>query len=150
VIAFPFVVDYGEGIVWQQALLIPGSRMYGDITQFPYIVFHYTPVYYLVVRAIVAIFGADPLAAGRGVTLAATPVIAALAGAIAFTAMRGIVSTKARVVGAILAGLMVFTYQPVQAWAVMMRVDMLAISFSIAGVYLAIIAGQRTIILCVA
>jgi hypothetical protein len=25
-ITFPFGLDYGEGIVWQQALLIPGSR----------------------------------------------------------------------------------------------------------------------------
>src|SRR5712672_3082341 len=62
---FPGQIDYGEGIVWQQALLIPGPRMYGDITQFPFIVFHYTPVYHLVVRAI-ATLGIDPLAAGRG------------------------------------------------------------------------------------
>lgn len=31
-VRYPFQLDYGEGIVWQQALLIPGSRMYGDIT----------------------------------------------------------------------------------------------------------------------
>jgi hypothetical protein len=103
-----------------------------------------------VVRAIVATFGIDPLVAGRAVTLAATLVIALVAGAIAFTAMRAIVSTTAQIVGASLAGLMVFTYQPVQAWAAMMRVDMLAISFSMAGVYLAIVAGQRTIVLCAA
>ena len=148
-ITFPFELDYGEGIVWQQVLLIPGSRMYGDIAQFPFIVFEYPPVYHLVVRAI-ATLGIDPLAAGRGATMAATIAIAVLTGAIVSTAMREIVSTNARIVGAAVAGLMVLTYHPVQEWAVTMRVDMLAISFSIAGVYLAIVAGQRTIILCAA
>lgn len=148
-IAFPFELDYGEGIIWQQALLIPGPRMYGDITQFPYIVFHYTPVYHLVVRAI-ATLGVDPLAAGRGVTLASAIATAVLAGSIVSTAMREITSISARAVGAGIAGLMVFTYHSVQWWAVTMRVDMLAIAFSIAGVYLTIVAGQRTIVLCAA
>ena len=148
-ITFPFELDYGEGIIWQQALLILGSRAYGDITQFPFIVFHYTPIYHLVIRSIAAL-GIDPLAAGRGATLAATIAIAVLAGAIASTAMREIASTNARIVGAALAGLMVFTYRPVQEWAVIMHMDLLAIGFSMAGVYLAIVAGQRTIILCAA
>ena len=67
--------DYGEGIVWQQALLIPGPRMYGQIEHLPFIVFHYPPVYHLVSRAVMA-FGVDPLAAGRIVSLASTAVIA--------------------------------------------------------------------------
>jgi hypothetical protein len=46
VLAYPFG-DYGEGIVWQQALLIPGPRMYGPIDHLPFIVFHYPPVYHL-------------------------------------------------------------------------------------------------------
>jgi len=148
-IGFPFGLDYGEGIVWQQALLIPGSHMYGDITQFPYIVFNYTPLYHLVVRSITA-FGIDPLAAGRGVTLAATIAISGLAGLIVTTAMRESTSTSARIAGAAVAGLMVFTYGSLQAWATLMRVDMLAICFSIAGVYLAILAGKKIIISCFA
>ena len=149
-IAFPFTLDYGEGIVWQQALLIPGSRMYGDITQFPYIVFHYTPLYHLTVRAIAAIFGADLLAAGRSSTLAFTIAIAVLAGSIVSAAMREILPTNARVVGGTISGLMLLTYSPVQDWAVMMRVDMLAVGFTMTGVYLAILAGERTIILSAA
>jgi len=148
-ITYPFEFDYGEGIVWQQALLIPGSRMYGDITHFPFIAFEYPPVYHLVVRAI-ATLGIDLLGAGRAVTLAATTAIAILVGGIASTAMREIASKSARIVGAAVAGLMIFTYNPVQDWAVAMRVDMLAIAFSFAGVYLTIVAGQRTNILCVA
>src|SRR5258708_19202247 len=112
---------------------------------FPFFWFHYTPVYHLAVRAVAAL-GVDPLAAGRGVTLAAAIAIAVLAGSIVFTAMREIGSTSARVAGAVAAGLMVLTYHPVQQWAVAMRVDLLAIAFSIAGGYLAFVAVQRTLI----
>jgi hypothetical protein len=148
-ITYPFEFDYGEGIVWQQALLIPGSQMYREITHFPFIPFEYPPVYHLVVRAI-ATLGIDLLVAGRAITLAATITIAILAGGITSTAMRETTSTRARIVGAATAGLMIFTYNPVQEWAVAMRVDMLAISFSFTGVYLAIVAGERTNILCAA
>jgi hypothetical protein len=85
--------------------------MYGDITQFPFIVFHYTPVYHLAVRAVAAL-GLDPLAAGRGVTLAAAIAIAVLAGSIVIAAMREIGSTSARVAGAVAAGLMVLSPRP--------------------------------------
>src|SRR6201987_479797 len=75
ILAYPFGIDYGEGIVWQQALLIPGPRMYGPIDRLPFIVFHYPPVYHLVSRPVMA-FGVDPLAAGRMVSVASTAVIA--------------------------------------------------------------------------
>jgi hypothetical protein len=148
-VTFPFGLDYAEGIVWQQALLIPGPRMYGNITQFPFIVFHYPPFYHLLVRAIAAL-GIDCLAAGRGISLAATIAIAVLAGGISFTAMQDSALTGARIFGSVVAGLMVFTYRPIQEWAVVMRVDMLAIALSMAGVYLGIVARQRTITLWIA
>ena len=148
-VGYPFGLDLVEGIVWQQVLLIPGSRMYGDITQFPYIVFHYPPLYHLVVRSITAL-GIDPLAAGRGVTLAATIATAGVAGLIASSATRETASAAARMAGAAVAGLSLFTYRPLQVWATVMRVDMLATCFSIAGVYLAIVAGRKTIISCFA
>src|SRR5258708_5691990 len=75
-LAYPFG-DYGEGIVWQQALLIPGPRMYGQIDHLPFIVFHYPPVYHLASRAVMA-FGVDPLAAGPIVSLAPTTALGLL------------------------------------------------------------------------
>src|SRR5262245_14844576 len=63
---YPFGLDYGEGEVWQQVLLIPGPRMYGAITNMPFIVFPYPPVYHLTVRAAM-LLGIDPLMAGRGI-----------------------------------------------------------------------------------
>jgi hypothetical protein len=121
--------------------------MYGDITQFPFIVFHYPPVYHLVI-GVIAPFNIDQVAAGRETTVAATIAIAMLAGGIVSTSMRETGSIIARIVGATVSGLVVFTYHPVQVWAVMMRVDMLAIGFSMAGIYITIVAGQRLIPLC--
>ena len=54
-IRYPFGLEYGEGIVWQQAALIPGPHMYGTAQDLPFIVFHYPPLYYLLARAALSI-----------------------------------------------------------------------------------------------
>src|SRR5438046_10131808 len=81
-IRYPFEINYGEGIVWQQAVLIPGSRMYSSSQSLPFIVFHYPPLYYLILHA-ARWLQPDYLAAGRLVsvlaTLAIAPMVAALA-----------------------------------------------------------------------
>ena len=76
-IQYPFSIDYGEGIVWQQALLIPGERMYGNIDVYPFIVFHYPPIYHLTVRALASV-GLDYLTAGRVLSFVSTLLIAIL------------------------------------------------------------------------
>ena len=83
-IRYPSGIKYGEGIDWQQALLMFGDRMYGDINRYPYIVFNYPPFYRTVVRAIGS-FGVDYLATGRAVSVVATGALALLVG---LTAMR--------------------------------------------------------------
>jgi hypothetical protein len=40
-IRYPFQWDYGEGIVWQQAALIPGPLMYSNSQSLPFIVFQF-------------------------------------------------------------------------------------------------------------
>src|SRR5262249_11696464 len=87
-ITHPFELDYGEGIVWQQALLIPGERMYGDINTYPFIVFHYTPLYHIAVKAIAAL-GIDYLVAGRGLSVLSTVATAVLAFLLTVWAMTG-------------------------------------------------------------
>ena len=37
----PIQLDYGEGIVWQQAVLIPGPQMYSNSQALPFIVFQH-------------------------------------------------------------------------------------------------------------
>jgi hypothetical protein len=87
-IAYPYELDYGEGIVWQQMRLMFGSRAYGPIDGFPAIVFHYPPVYHAVSAALAALTGMDGLAAGRAVSLISLFAAAMLGGLILFRILR--------------------------------------------------------------
>ncbi len=135
-VRYPYELDYGEGIVWQQAMLIPGARMYGDINQFPFIVFHYPPLYHLLLHA-AALLKLDVLAAGRGVSLASSLGIGTVAAALAFRVVREGTGRLASASGAAIAGLGVFCFWPVVAWSPMLRVDMLAILLSFLGIWCA-------------
>jgi hypothetical protein len=132
-LAYPFELDYGEGIVWQQAMLIPGPRMYGPIDHLPFIVFHYPPVYHLASRAVMAL-GVDPLAAGRMVSLAATAVISISIAWLVAAGLAGRVSRSAVLVGAVTGALLPLSLGPVETWFDRMRVDMLAIALAFVGV----------------
>jgi hypothetical protein len=135
-VQYPFALDYGEGIVWQQAVLIPGDRMYGDITRFPFIVFHYPPLYHLAVRAVAALEG-DALLAGRCISLICTLLIGCLVAALSYEIGGRKFGRAAGLIGSAIAGLTVFCYWPVVAWSPLMRVDMLAIMLCLVGVWLA-------------
>ena len=140
VLAYPFGVDYGEGIVWQQALLIPGPRMYGPIDQMPFIVFHYPPLYHLASRGVMAL-GVDPLAAGRAVSLAATAVIVLCIAWLVAADLSGRVGRSAVLVGAVVGALLPISFRPVAFWFDLMRVDMLAIALAFLGVVFAVRAS---------
>jgi len=139
---YPFGLDYGEGIVWQQALLIPSPLMYGDIARFPYIVFHYPPVYHLAVRAIASL-GVDWLVAGRALSVASALLTGLLVAALTHRAVRRDSGPTASVVGAAIAGLITFSYVPVVICAPLMRVDMFAVALSFLGVFCAIQSLDR-------
>lgn len=141
-VVYPFQLDYGEGIVWQQALLIPRSAMYGNITRFPFIVFHYPPFYHLVVRA-VAQFGIDYLAAGRSISLVATLVLGTFIAAMIVEANQNAFSQGCRFAGAAIGALALFTFGPVVQWSPLMRVDMLAVMLGFAGMYAALRSPER-------
>jgi hypothetical protein len=131
-IRYPFGLEYGEGIVWQQAVMIPGKEMYGDITKYPYIVFHYPPLYHLVTR-LAARAGMDWLTAGRAVSVASTG-IAILAVACLIYAVSSQRFTRfASLSGALIGSLYILTQKAIIEWSPLMRVDMLAIAFSLSG-----------------
>ena len=142
-IRYPFEIDYGEGIVWQQALRIASGHAYGSIAHFPAIVFHYPPVFHLLSMAAAAIFGLDQLAAGRTVSIVSTILIGCFAGLIVFRSLSEETGTAAASICAVIGGLIVFTLWPVLLWAPLMRVDMAATAFSLAGVLLGIVALRR-------
>jgi hypothetical protein len=133
--------DYGEGIVWQQTLLIPSDRMYGDIATYPFIVFHYPPLYHLITR-LVSSFGVDMLFGGRGISLGATILTATLVSVLVYHVARRVERVRA-VLSAAIAGLMLFMYRPVVAWSVTMRVDALALALSMAGIMFTVWSVRR-------
>lgn len=138
---FPVELDYGEGIVWQQALLIPGPRMYGDVQQYPYIVFHYPPLYHLVVR-LVASAGLPWLEAGRFVSFGSMAAAAVLAAGFVADGTR-VLPRPAALAGALVAGLLFPTLSPMVQWSLLMRVDMLALALELLGMVLALQALRR-------
>ncbi len=156
-IRYPFELDYGEGIVWQQAELIPGPRMYGSSPDLPFIVFHYPPFYYLIVRAALSV-QPDFLAAGRLVSSLSMALIGLLATGLVLTATRrpGQQIAGIELGSAVAAGLLVLCLPAVRTWGLLMRVDMAAIMLSMMGLLMAAWSNGRfwgtlgALLLCVA
>jgi hypothetical protein len=142
-IRYPWELDYGEGIVWQQMRWIFTARAYGPIDQFPAIVFHYPPLYHAATALIAGALGTDELATGRAVSLLST-VAAGIASAILVSLLlkRRASRGDRRLWGAV-ACLLAFTYMPVVTWAPFMRVDMLAVALSLFGLVAAFKALER-------
>jgi len=132
-ILFPWEMDYGEGIVWQQMRWIFTGKAYGPIDQFPAIVFHYPPLYHAVTAITAGMLGTDELATGRAISLLSTLAAAVASAMLVGLLLEGRASKRDRRLGGFLAGLFVFTFSPVVEWALLMRVDMLAIALSLFG-----------------
>ncbi len=140
-VRYPFEIDCGEGIVWQQAELFGTNKMYAPGTAFPFIVFHYPPLYYAVVAMVRPLFH-DGLAAGRAMSAMASMGLAVLAAAIVG---RGASWPRSRVVWLLagITGLAVLCSGNVWTWGLLMRVDLLAIALSFAGLLIAHGSGGR-------
>ena len=130
-LSYRYGLDYGEGIVWQQALMMFGPHMYSPSPDLPFIVFHYPPLYHTLVRLLLP-FGADPLFAGRLVSVVSTVVAAVAIGQLTALASRS-PQRSFTVAVAITAGLLFVTIHSVRFWGELMRVDMLAIALGLVG-----------------
>lgn len=142
-LSFPFEIDYGEGIVWQQALLFFSPKAYGSIDKIPFIVFHYTPLYHLFVLGMAKATGWDMLFAGRCVSIFATLMIATVIGILINEAMPADASKKHRVLASALIGLTIFSILPIFDWSQLMRVDMLAELLTLIGFWLGLKSYRR-------
>jgi hypothetical protein len=150
IIRYPYDVDYGEGIVWQQMIDMMHGHAYGPLGVFPAIVYHYPPLYHVTVGSLSAIFGLDALQTGRTVSLLAT-----LASGAAITWLVAQVSperfaNKSRLMAGAIGGLLFISGVPTIQWAATMRVDMLAGLFSLIGLALAIRSIERPRLIFVA
>jgi 4-amino-4-deoxy-L-arabinose transferase-like glycosyltransferase len=142
-IHYRYELDYGEGIVWQQMLNMVNGHGYAPLGVFPAIVYHYPPVYHLTVHAVSELFGSDPLAAGRAVSLTATLISLLLVGRLAFAMIPSSRPLPVRVASAVLAGGVLAASPIIITWAGYMRVDMLAAALSLAGLALTLNAANQ-------
>ena len=147
VLRFPYELDYGEGIVWQQMRMIVSGDGYAPLRAYPAIVFHYPPLYHLASAAMAQVSGIDQLAAGRLVSVLCTLLAAAMIGLIAAgfgPASGGNDGNRLAIrAGGLCAALAVFGTEPVLAWSVLMRVDMLFVALSFTGLWLGIRALRQ-------
>ena len=139
-VRYPYEIDYGEGIVWQQAEMILAGTGYGDITRFPFIVFHYPPIYHLAASAADVFFPGDWLAAGRLVALLSTLACAGLCAKLTLLASG---RDEDRAAGAVLSAIMFLSAAAVVVWGALARVDMLALTLCLGGLVAGIAAIER-------
>ena len=146
---YPYGLDYSEGLIWQQVVWLGGPHMYGDISHYPFVVYVYTPLYLLIVKGLSAI-GAGTLVAGRGLSIVSTLALCGLLGLIVWRVCRTDAQPTATWLAAALTALLPATLLPVISWSVLMRVDMLALALTYAGLALGTFALRQPRLLYIA
>ena len=140
---YPFQLDYGEGIVWQQMRDIMGGTGYAPLHTYPAIVYHYPPVYHAASWTLAALTGMDELYAGRLASILSSLASAWMVGALTVRLLPSTDGRFVRLACALLAGLLFLSCYPVRMWTPLMRVDMLAGAFGLAGMLMAMRALSR-------
>lgn len=142
-LGYPYDLDYGEGIVWQQLRNIVAGTGYGPLGVYPAIVYHYPPVYHVTTAATAWAFGLDQLFAGRLVSLLSALAMMVLVGRLSASAMPRSEDRVLRLAAAAIGGLSLASIPSILTWAILMRVDMLACALTLAGLALGIRAIER-------
>jgi len=142
-LGYPYDLDYGEGVVWQQMRLIMDGAGYQALQPMPAFVFEYPPLYHVVTAATAGMFGLDPLFAGRLVSLVMALASAVLIGLLTYAAIGRGQDRTVRGVAATVAGLAFVTLPVVLSWSTLMRVDMLAYALTLAGLLVAGRSAER-------
>jgi hypothetical protein len=129
-ILHPYPLDYGEAPLVDQAVrLAAGENIYRtDLSSPPYTISNYPPFYVLLLAPFVKLFGPTFLA-GRAIS-----VVSALASA-TFLSLIIYSWTKHRLAAAT-TGLFLLANPYVTHWSGLLRIDLLALAFSTAALYL--------------
>lgn len=136
VLQFPYQIDYDEGVNLHAAwLLSQGKPIYTPLDPNYFVSAPYTPLYYLL--AALPLIGREPaFEGGRLISLFATIGIALLVGEMVRQAGR---SWPA----GILSALFLLALAPMQVWGLLYKQDMLAILFTVGGLYVVQRWGER-------
>lgn len=128
-ITYPYQIDYGEGFLLNQArLLAEGSNIYKDISNLPYTIGNYPPVYPLISSLFIKLFGVS-FAIGRIISV----VSAIFIGLLIFKIIKE--KTKMSYI-AFISTLLFFASPYIYHWTRLVRVDTLGLLLALAGVYI--------------
>ena len=127
-----YPLDYGEAPLVDQAMhLAAGQNIYRpDLTSPPYTISNYPPLFALLLTPLVKTFG-PAFQAGRVISLLSTLASAVFIGQIIYTLIKDRVA-------AIITGMLFLAIPYVVGWSPLLRVDMLALAFSTAGMYVVV------------
>ncbi|MEN4100227.1 MAG: glycosyltransferase family 39 protein, partial [Anaerolineaceae bacterium] len=137
VVNFPYPIDYGEGpLLDQVARLAMFENLYQpDISQPPYTITNYPPLYPLVQVPFYWIFGPE-LWYGRVISLLGVLAAAVFIGLTVYTLTNSIA-------GGILSAVLLPFFPFVLHWAPLTRVDSLALGLSWAGIFILVRWGDQ-------
>lgn len=135
---YPYPLNYGEGPLLDQAVrLTRGENIYrADLTQPPYTITNYPPVYVLAQAPFVNTVGAA-FWYGRLISLISTLVAAVCLGVIARAVTKDVIA-------GIAAGVAFIAIPYIFHWSIMARIDALALALSLAGLALVAQFPRRT------
>ena len=143
VLFYPYSLDYGEGIVWQQMRDMLRGSAYGPLQVYPAIVYHYPPIYHMASAALATLAGIDQLVAGRMVSILSCFATAYMVGLLTARAMPAEIDELVRALCGTMAGLFFLNCYPVLIWTPLMRVDILSGALGLAGILFALRALDR-------
>jgi len=131
-ISHRYPLDYGEAPLVDQAMRLgTGQNIYRpDLNSPPYTISNYPPLYTLILVPFVKLFG-PTFQAGRVISLLSTLASAVFLGQIVYAL------TKDRV-AAIITSMLFLAVPYVVGWSPLLRVDMFALAFSTAGMYVVV------------
>ncbi len=136
VLAYPYQIDREEGfLVNQAARLVAGETIYPPLTDYPYLVGNYTPLY-PAVSALMGLLSPSQIGACRLLTLVSALVAMAL---VALVTLRFTHSIAAAALG---AAIFPATYD-VAHWLPFARVDFMAAALGVAGMAVFLLAPRR-------
>lgn len=127
--ALVYQVEFTYGEAGTLYLAQHSETLYGSMSDAPYIISFYTPLYYLVVGTLTDVFG-HPFLVGRTVAVGAA---FGAGGLVAKTT--SVLDSRSKLAPATAAALFVFSPIVARKFAVYGRVDTLGILFSVAAIY---------------
>jgi hypothetical protein len=142
-VSAPFELDYGEGaLMWQVQHVLDRGIAYGSLENGPLVIWNYPPLYLLAVRAVWKISG-DLLWSGRFVSYVSGVGVEFLLAAIIYAFLPRRFGRLVRLWAAG-TGLLFLSTEAAFIWVPLMRVDLLGLLATYAGIFLFLSAGKAS------